>query len=43
MKCPKCGFENLDKAKFCHACGNKLEFLILIAGLEIHQAANFVR
>ena len=25
MKCPKCGFENLDKAKFCNECGNKLE------------------
>ncbi|MBU0736421.1 MAG: zinc-ribbon domain-containing protein [Proteobacteria bacterium] len=20
MKCPKCGFENLDKAKFCNEC-----------------------
>jgi uncharacterized membrane protein YvbJ len=25
VKCPKCGFENLDKAKFCNECGNKLE------------------
>jgi len=25
MKCPDCGFENLDKAKFCNECGNKLE------------------
>ena len=25
MKCPKCGFENIDKAKFCNECGNKLE------------------
>jgi uncharacterized membrane protein YvbJ len=25
MKCPKCGFENLDKAKFCNECGNMFE------------------
>jgi predicted ATPase/class 3 adenylate cyclase len=25
MKCPKCGFENIEKAKFCNECGNKLE------------------
>ena len=24
MKCPKCGFENLDKAKFCNECGLNL-------------------
>jgi len=25
MKCPDCGFENLDKAKFCNECGYKIE------------------
>ena len=25
MKCPKCQFENLKEAKFCNACGCKLE------------------
>jgi|GEM_PF-6716568 len=25
MKCPKCGFENPDNAKFCNQCANKLE------------------
>ena len=25
VKCPKCQFENLDKAKFCNDCGCKLE------------------
>ena len=24
MKCPKCGFENIDKAKFCMECGHYL-------------------
>ena len=25
MKCPKCGFDNIDKAKFCNECGQKIE------------------
>jgi len=25
MKCPKCHFLNVDEAKFCNACGRKLE------------------
>ena len=25
MKCPKCQFDNLEGAKFCNECGNKLE------------------
>jgi len=25
MKCPQCQFENIDTAKFCNECGNKLE------------------
>jgi class 3 adenylate cyclase len=25
MKCPKCGFDNIDKAKFCNECGQNLE------------------
>jgi len=25
MKCPDCGFENLDGFKFCNGCGQKLE------------------
>jgi class 3 adenylate cyclase/tetratricopeptide (TPR) repeat protein len=25
MKCPRCGFENIHKAKFCNECGNKLD------------------
>ncbi len=25
MKCPKCQFDNLENAKFCSECGNKLE------------------
>ena len=24
MKCPKCGFENKEDARFCKECGNKL-------------------
>jgi hypothetical protein len=24
MKCPKCGFDNIDKAKFCNECGHNL-------------------
>jgi class 3 adenylate cyclase len=27
MKCPQCQFENIDTAKFCNECGNKLEIL----------------
>jgi len=26
MKCAKCGFENIDKAKFCNECGQPLNF-----------------
>ena len=26
MTCPKCQFDNLENAKFCSECGNKLEF-----------------
>ena len=26
MKCPKCGFDNRETAKFCKDCGEKLEF-----------------
>lgn len=29
MRCPRCGFENLDKAKFCNECGNRLELVCL--------------
>jgi hypothetical protein len=25
MKCSACGYENNEEAKFCNACGNKLE------------------
>jgi class 3 adenylate cyclase/tetratricopeptide (TPR) repeat protein len=25
MKCPECGFENVDKAKFCVECGTRME------------------
>jgi len=25
MKCPKCGFENIEEAVFCNKCGSKLE------------------
>ena len=25
MKCPKCGFDNSEKAKFCNDCGQKME------------------
>jgi len=25
MKCPECGFENIDKAKFCNECGTRME------------------
>jgi class 3 adenylate cyclase/tetratricopeptide (TPR) repeat protein len=25
MKCPKCGFDNFEKAKFCNGCGHKME------------------
>ncbi len=27
MKCPKCQFDNLEGAKFCNECGNKLELV----------------
>ncbi len=27
MKCPKCQFENPDKAKFCIECGVPMEFI----------------
>jgi class 3 adenylate cyclase/predicted ATPase len=27
MKCSQCGFENIDKAKFCNECGRELELL----------------
>jgi len=27
MKCPKCQHENLDDAKFCNECANKLELI----------------
>ncbi len=27
MKCPKCQFENVESAKFCNTCGNKLEVI----------------
>jgi predicted ATPase/class 3 adenylate cyclase len=27
MKCPNCGFENIDEAKFCNECGNKFEII----------------
>jgi hypothetical protein len=27
MKCPKCQFDNPADAKFCNACGNKLELV----------------
>ena len=25
MKCPECGFDNIDRAKFCNECGGRLE------------------
>ena len=25
MKCPNCGFENLEKAKFCGKCGKAMK------------------
>src|SRR4030067_802112 len=25
MKCPKCGFDNSEKAKFCNDCGHKMD------------------
>ncbi len=25
MKCPKCGYDNREEAKFCNGCGSKLE------------------
>ena len=27
MKCPKCQFDNMEGAKFCNECGNKLELV----------------
>jgi class 3 adenylate cyclase/tetratricopeptide (TPR) repeat protein len=32
MKCPKCQFENPQDAKFCNACGNKLEIACSACG-----------
>ena len=29
MKCPSCGFELPDNAKFCSACGTKIEMGVL--------------
>jgi len=25
MKCPNCGFDNFDKAKYCNECGKEIE------------------
>ena len=27
MECPKCQHENQEDAKFCNACGNKLDLV----------------
>jgi class 3 adenylate cyclase/tetratricopeptide (TPR) repeat protein len=32
MKCPKCQFDNPEDAKFCNACGNKLEIACSACG-----------
>ncbi|MCH2308030.1 MAG: zinc ribbon domain-containing protein, partial [SAR202 cluster bacterium] len=32
MKCPSCGRENLEDAKFCSGCGIKFEELLKCAG-----------
>jgi len=34
MRCPGCGFENLENAKFCVECGTKLEVLCQNCGTE---------
>jgi class 3 adenylate cyclase/tetratricopeptide (TPR) repeat protein len=41
MKCSKCGFENLDKAKFCIECGKKFEFPCPQCGAANTPASKF--
>ena len=41
MKCYKCGFENLDKAKFCIECGKKFEFPCPQCGAANTPASKF--
>ena len=41
MKCSKCGFDNLDKAKFCIECGNKMEFPCPQCGAANTPASKF--
>ena len=41
MKCSKCGFENLDKAKFCIECGSKMEFPCPQCGAANTPASKF--
>ena len=41
MKCPKCGHENREGAKFCDDCGTKLSFICPKCGAELRPQAKF--
>jgi predicted ATPase/class 3 adenylate cyclase/regulation of enolase protein 1 (concanavalin A-like superfamily) len=41
MKCPKCNHENREEAKFCEACGAKLQLACPKCGSELRSQARF--
>ena len=41
MKCPKCGSDNIDKAKFCNECGQNLELKCPRCGVTNPPGSNF--
>ncbi len=41
MKCPKCQFDNRDRAKFCKKCGNKLELVCPSCGQSYQSDSIF--
>ena len=40
MKCPACGFQNLEDARFCNRCGKKLDRAARLAGRSIPREVN---
>src|SRR5712692_10153527 len=41
MHCPQCQHENREGAKFCEACGSKLEFSCPACGNQVRPGAAF--
>ena len=41
MKCPKCQFENRERAKFCKECGVNLEFACSECGTVYELGSKF--